>query len=140
MLLKQSDLTVHAQARLTPVGSSAFVGCLFQLSTHVTCVFLPPSVLQKQCSLFHLAHVRLEVQARVTSHLGLAVSNAMCLVCPGCPAVLLQSHSNRQLAFNAYAEEVAECSASFACAIQPICLAGGALHTAPLQVTLHAVR
>ena len=112
------------------------VSAVYTCHLCLSAVFCPP----EQCSLFHLAHVRLEVQARVTSDLGLAVSNAICLVCPGCPAVLLQSHSNRQLAFNAYAEEVAECSASFACAIQPICLAGGALHTAPLQVTLHAVR
>jgi len=65
-----------------------------------------------------------------------AFSNVLYLVHPGCPAVLSQSHRIRQLAVKTYAEGVTECAASIA--IQPICLARGAIPSTQLQVSLRA--
>ena len=52
--------------------------------------------------------------------------------------MLSQRHRNRQLAVKAYADGATECAASVACAIQPICVARGAIAAMELQVSLCA--
>lgn len=64
-----------------------------------------------------------------------AFSKVMYLVHAGCPAVLSQSHRIRQLAVKAHADGATECAASFACAIQPICVARGAISATQFQVS-----